>query len=285
MKLLQAPDLLEHPARSSDPTCVVVAPDDPTALSAALVWLDAGERVVAALTDPARSPRADVTDAFVVVTVLAADAQGEPRPVPIVATDRHLVVVAGGRLADSVARTAAGALDARSALPETVLAIAEHTLEHVDQLARTADEIGADLKGLFTGAERRALFTQRARLLKLQHQCVAQQRVLLRDSRLADAVPGLEPAAERYAAAADSATAAYAALGDALEDLRTTVSERLTVVNTVFLPLTLAGGFFGMNFGWLGDHISSATAFVTLGIVVPVLLTLATIRSVRRLDH
>ena len=40
-----------------------------------------------------------------------------------------------------------------------------------------------------------------------------------------------------------------------------------------------------MNFGWLGDHISSATAFVTLGIVVPVLLTLATIRSVRRLDH
>ena len=105
-----------------------------------------------------------------------------------------------------------------------------------------------------------------------------------RDADLSEAVPGLESAAERYAAAADNAAAAYAALGDALDDLRTTASERLPIVSTVFLPLTRAGGFFGMNFGWMADHLDGATVFIVLGIVPPVLMTVATMRVVRRLS-
>ena len=41
---------------------------------------------------------------------------------------------------------------------------------------------------------------------------------------------------------------------------------RLTTVATIFLPLTFATGFFGMNFGWLVNHISSAEAFLVLGV-------------------
>ena len=44
------------------------------------------------------------------------------------------------------------------------------------------------------------------------------------------------------------------------------VVERLTVVATIFLPLTALTGFFGMNFGWMVGHIDSFTAFATLGI-------------------
>jgi len=40
----------------------------------------------------------------------------------------------------------------------------------------------------------------------------------------------------------------------------------LTVVATIFLPLTFITGFFGMNFGWMVDQIDTQLAFWLLGI-------------------
>jgi magnesium transporter len=44
------------------------------------------------------------------------------------------------------------------------------------------------------------------------------------------------------------------------------VSKQLTIIATIFLPLTYITGFFGQNFGWMVNHITDARQFWWLGI-------------------
>jgi magnesium transporter len=51
--------------------------------------------------------------------------------------------------------------------------------------------------------------------------------------------------------------------------------EQLTILATIFLPLTFITGFFGQNFAWLVGHINSLAAFLLYGLgglVLPMVL-------------
>jgi magnesium transporter len=60
------------------------------------------------------------------------------------------------------------------------------------------------------------------------------------------------------------------------------VVKQLTLVATVFLPLTFVTGFFGQNFGWMVHRINSPAMFVIFGIgglLVPCIALLAWFRQ------
>jgi magnesium transporter len=56
------------------------------------------------------------------------------------------------------------------------------------------------------------------------------------------------------------------------------VMKQLTIIATIFLPLTFVTGFFGQNFDWMVSHIDSWPMFLVLGVgseIVALLVLLA----------
>jgi len=59
------------------------------------------------------------------------------------------------------------------------------------------------------------------------------------------------------------------------------VISRLTILSTIFLPLTFVVGFFGQNLGWMVERVDSLTTFLIYGVggtLVPLLIMLAVLR-------
>jgi magnesium transporter len=125
---------------------------------------------------------------------------------------------------------------------------------------------------------RTAIRTAGARLATMRRWVTAHQAVVERLAVDIGALPGFatdqEPYFDRLDEQVDRLPAAIDAAADGmgmLLDLQ--LNERayvVSVIATIFGPLTFLTGFFGMNFGWMVDHIDSPGAFWLLGIVIPV---------------
>ena len=63
----------------------------------------------------------------------------------------------------------------------------------------------------------------------------------------------------------------------ALAERQSEQLNRLTVVATIFLPITFLTGFFGMNFTWMINGLGSPAAFLLLGILLPAISVLLTL--------
>jgi magnesium transporter len=60
------------------------------------------------------------------------------------------------------------------------------------------------------------------------------------------------------------------------------VMKQLTIIATVFLPLTFITGFFGQNFDWMVTHIHSGPMFLVLGVGTEIVALLALLAFFRR---
>jgi magnesium transporter len=64
--------------------------------------------------------------------------------------------------------------------------------------------------------------------------------------------------------------------------------EQLTILATIFLPLTFVTGFFGQNFGWLVRNVDGPAEFVIYGLgglLVPLVLLFTWLRRSRKARH
>ena len=124
-------------------------------------------------------------------------------------------------------------------------------------------------------ADRRRMSELRSDLFRLQQIVVPQREMLGRGGDLLETLPGLERDVARHpfrdvhddlVVTANEIDYLRELLTEAVNVLINQMAGRLTIVATIFLPLTFATGFFGMNFGWMVDHISSAESFLVLGV-------------------
>lgn len=130
---------------------------------------------------------------------------------------------------------------------------------------------------------RREILESRSRLLRSLRIARRQRDYIDRAVTDLASLPGLQPSqhhemsdvATQMIRVTDTVEGAIDRLAAALDLLNASVSnrmnavmERLTVVATIFLPLTAGTGFFGMNFAWLVRHIDSFGAFLVFGVLL-----------------
>jgi magnesium transporter len=154
-----------------------------------------------------------------------------------------------------------------NALADSLRALVDGYGQEVEQLEEVAFERP-------TTAERRRMSELRSELFRLQQIVIPQRDLLARGGDLLETLPGLERDAARHpfrdvhddlVLTSNEIDYLRDLLAEAINVLLNQMAGRLTVVATFFLPLTFATGFFGMNFGWMVNHIDSAAAFVLLG--------------------
>jgi hypothetical protein len=284
-------DLAGLEAQRDRAACVLVDPDDPddADLLAALVPVlpHAGNRRAAV---DSRRPLVYVDDdRIAVLTLVACDWDTKRRTYLLASGDR--LVVVGDAASRELARQAVSGAAQRpvDGLAKVLAAIARAAEDDLDRIsdAQADTHLSVESNRMISGELRRETSRRRGRLFEWRQLYAVQARLLDDDEPLAEALGPearqlLRPARGSFRYAAGVADRLYAALGDLLAEQDTLATQRLTLVSTVFLPLTVTTGFFGMNFDWLTGHIGSAAAFVVLGVVIPVLFVLAILGVVRR---
>jgi magnesium transporter len=158
---------------------------------------------------------------------------------------------------------------------DAMLVSASDALEEVED---SLDSLAASLAGAGGGSVPRAtLETPVARLATMRRWVRAEQAVFRRVGLDIGALSGFdepeEPYLDRLDEQADhllaSIDAAANAMGMVLDLQLNKRAYLVSVVATIFVPLTFITGFFGMNFGWMVDRIDTQVAFWLLGFVVP----------------
>jgi Mg2+ and Co2+ transporter CorA len=273
-------DLLDPHA---GPACRLVSAADLAESELARLVPELADRVgvVLGLNRPEVQTAAEGT----LLVLFTVDGGLEPVRWVVAGSDRGVLVIGDPTHADTLRETLHRLRPSTAAavLRTVVLGLAKSV---PPALEAGQDEVdGAAAARMSRGDRRKRLRQLRARLFTLQERLSAQARLVaeLGEDEEHDARRLLRRARADFEAGSTTATRLNALAGDELNEESAIVNERLTLVSTVFLPASVATGFFGMNFNWMVDRVGSGPAFLVLGVLVPAVVSVVTLVVVTRL--
>jgi magnesium transporter len=153
------------------------------------------------------------------------------------------------------------------------------TSDALDEIELKLDSlIAAVTEGVGKGVPRATLRQASARLATMRRRVGNEQAILERVGPETEALREFGTPEEPYLNQLDdhvnrllmSIDAAANAMGMVLELQLNERAYVVSVVATIFVPLTFITSFFGMNFGWMIDRVDSSVAFWLLGFIVPI---------------
>jgi len=160
----------------------------------------------------------------------------------------------------------------------------------IEQLDDDLDELEDRLVGAPGDTERSEVLRLRRLVVELRRVVAPQRDLAARTLSDLETLPGLTRGekdyfrdlydhliriAEQLDSSRDLLTGAMDVYLSSQSNRLNEVSKQLTLIATIFLPLTFVTGFFGQNFGWLTGHIGGLWQFLVFGVgglAVPIVL-------------
>ncbi len=248
-------------------------------------------------------PKLDPYDDYTLMVVYGAASNGRLVEVHCFYTENYLVTVHRGACPELTAL--AGRLKQRAGPePDHVMLLYRVVDTLIDGYFPVLADFDDRIDELEDAILQRPTDQQLGELFDMKRSLIALRKVITpqRDmfaALLSDtgALGGMTPDAERYFRDLYDHLIRISDLVDSYRDLMSgvldthlsTVSNRLnvvmkqlTILATIFLPLSFLTGFFGQNFAWMVTRITSLPAFLGAGIGLPVAVVVVLVAAFRR---
>jgi magnesium transporter len=248
-------------------------------------------------------PKLDSYDGFALMVVYGATNSGQLVEVHCFYTENYLVTVHHdpcpdlSNLAERLRQHAGPRADHVMLLYEVVDTLVDGYFPVLARFDDQIDELEDEILQRPTEEQLGRLFDMKRSLISLRKVVTPQRDMFASLLSGRGAIPGMTPDAERYFRDLYDHLIRISDLVDSYRDLMSgamdthlsTVSNRLnvvmkqlTIIATIFLPLSFVTGFFGQNFAWMVSRITSLPAFLLAGIGLQILIVVGLVAMFRR---
>jgi magnesium transporter len=249
-------------------------------------------------------PKIDTYDGFALIVVYGATGGGSLVEVHCFYTENYLVTVHHDECPD-LAKLAERLRTRAGPRPDHVMLLYRVIDMLIDGYFPVLTHLDDEIDELEDQILEHPTEEQLGRLFDLKRSLIAMRKVVTpqRDmfatllSAGGDGLPGMTPDAERYfrdlydhlIRISDLVDSYRDLLSGALDTHLSTVSNRLnvvmkqlTIIATIFLPLSFLTGFFGQNFAWMVKRLDSFSAFLGIGVGLQILVAAVLLVLFRR---